>query len=358
VYITTTNSLDWPKSQNKTEQQTSLKKIVADLKAANFNAIFFQVRARGDAYYKSEFEPWAENLTGTLGKDPGWDPLQFLLDESRKHGMEVHAWFNVYKVRGPVLPPASSPKHPALAFPDWVAQHENEWWFDPGIPEVRTYLIRLLTDLATNYRIDGICYDFIRYPGKDFQDSKTYERYGRKQPIDQWRRTNINTFVREAYKAIMRTNPAIKVGAAPVGNYGGALSAQPNTKNSAGGFGDFSQDSRVWMKYGWLDYLAPQVYWTLEFDTRGPDFAHIARAWQRDAAGRHVYISIGAYKPEIFSQIPDQITATRMLGAQGQVFFRYENVQAMDMCGTLYAEPVAVPPMPWKADSSNRNIRK
>ncbi len=350
VYITTTNSLDWPKSQNKSEQQASLKKIVSDLKTANFNAIFFQVRARGDAYYRSQFEPWAENLTGTLGKDPGWDPLQFLLDEAHKVGIEVHAWFNVYKVRGPVPPAPSSPQHPVRAFPDRVVQYKNESWFDPGIPEGRAYLVRVVSDLTMNYDVDGVCFDFIRYPGKDFADGATYRRYGNGKPVDQWRRDNINQFVREAYDAITHVKPSVKVGAAPVGNFGGTLSAQPDTKIAAGAFDDYSQDSRVWLKYGWLDYLAPQVYWTLEFETKGPDFAHIARTWQKDAAGRHIYISIGAYKPEIVAQIPDLITSTRMLGAQGQVFFRYENVQAMNMFGGRYAEPALIPLMPWKGN--------
>jgi len=358
VYITTTNSLDWPKSQNRTEQQASLRKMVNDLNAANLNAIFFQVRARGDAYYRSQFEPWAENLTGTLGKDPGWDPLQFLLDEAHKVGIEVHAWFNVYKIGGVIPPTPSSPQHPVRAFPKWIVQDKNESWFDPGLPEVRAYLVRVLLDLTKNYDIDGICFDFIRYPGVNFADGETYRRYGNGKPIERWRRENINQFVREASEAITHLKPIVKLGAAPVGNYGGALSAQPDTKIAAGAFDDYAQDSRVWLKYGWLDYLAPQVYWTLEFETKGPDFAHIARTWQKDAAGRHIYISIGAYKPEIFAQIPDLITSTRMLGAQGQVFFRYENVQAMNMFGGRYAEPALIPLMPWKMDSTSRVIQR
>lgn len=354
IFISTTNSLDWPKSTNKDEQQASLKRIVAGMKAANLNAIFFQVRARGDAYYRSTYEPWAENLTGTLGKDPGWDPLQFLLDEAHTNGIEVHAWFNVYKIRGPVPPPPSSPQHPLRAFPGWVVQYDTESWFDPGLPEVREYLLRLVVDLVKRYDVDGVCMDFIRYPGRDFADGATYRRYGNGTPLEEWRRKNINTFVREVYSAVQRVAPTVKMGAAPVGNYGGSLSAQPDSKNAAGAFRDYAQESRAWLKNGWLDYLAPQVYWTLEFETKGPDFAHIVRSWLKDAGGRHIYVSIGAYKPEIFQQIPDQITATRMLGAQGQIFFRYENVEALNMFGDRYIEPARVPVMPWKHDPEGR----
>src|SRR5512135_3039188 len=135
VWLATANGLDWPHSTDKAEQQASLKRIVASLKAAHFNTIFFQVRARGDAYYRSSIEPWAENLTGVLGKDPGWDPLEFLLTEAHAAGMEVHAWFNVYKVRGtsPVGP--SVIPHPSRAHATWCISYAGELWLDPGLPD-------------------------------------------------------------------------------------------------------------------------------------------------------------------------------------------------------------------------------
>ncbi len=352
VYLTTTNSLDWPKSLNREEQRSSLKQIVRDLKHAHFNAIFFQVRARGDAYYKSAFEPWAENLAGTLGKDPGWDPLQFLLDEAHAGGMEVHAWFNVYKIRGPVPPQPSSPQHPVRALSNSVVFFDNEYWFDPGRPEVNDYLIRVLSDLTGKYDIDGVCFDFIRYPLGDFPDRATYNKYGNGIPLESWRRENINKFVRDAHDAVSRQKPEIKLGAAPLGNFGGSLSAQPDSRSARGGVGDFYQDSRTWLKNGWLDYLAPQIYWPLEFETQGPDFAHITRTWLKEAEGRHIYVSIGAYKPEILNQLSDQITASRMLGAHGQVFFRYENVKEMNRFESSYTGRVQVPQMPWKKNRS------
>ncbi len=348
IFLTTANSLDWPRSLNKDEQQASLKRIVQDMKRANLNTIFFQVRARGDAYYRSAYEPWAENLTGTLGADPGWDPLALLLNEAHREGLEVHAWFNVYKIRGPVPPPPSSPQHPALAYPAWVVEYENEWWFDPGIPEVRAYLVRVLSDLIAQYDVDGVCLDFIRYPGRNFPDVATYRQFGNGVARDEWRRRNVNALVRDMHAAAARIKPALKLGAAPLGTYRGPLSAQPDTKTTEGSVGDFLQDSRTWLKNGWLDYLVPQVYWTLEFETRGPDFAHLVRSWMREAEGRHIYVGIGAYKPEIAQQIPDQITATRMLGAHGQVFFRYEHVREMQVFGDRYAQPASIPPMTWK----------
>ncbi|MER3522725.1 MAG: hypothetical protein C4326_01315 [Ignavibacteria bacterium] len=348
IFLTTTNSLDWPPSFDTQEQQATLRTMLADMKRAHLNAVFFQVRARGDAYYRSRYEPWAENLTGKLGADPGWDPLQFLLEEAHAVGIEVHAWFNVYKIRGPVPPPASSPQHPARAFPQWVVQYDNELWLDPGLPPVRRYLIDVLSDLVDNYDLDAVCFDFIRYPGKDFPDADTYQRYGNGAPRDQWRRYNINAFVREAQAAVSRRKPHLKLGAAPLGNYGGPLSAQPFTRTTGGSVEDFLQDARAWVKNRWLDYLVPQVYWTIEFETQGPDFSHLVRSWRRAAEGRHIYVGIGAYKPEVAQQIPDQITASRMLGTEGQVFFRYEHVRSMRVFGDRYNSPAATPPMPWK----------
>ncbi|MBI5471563.1 MAG: family 10 glycosylhydrolase [Ignavibacteriae bacterium] len=347
VYITTTSGLDWPKSYDAAEQQQSLREMILSMREANLNAIFFQVRARGDAYYRSAYEPWAENLTGTLGKNPGWDPLAFVIQHAHDAGMEVHAWFNVYKIRGAGPPAASSPHHPARAFPDWVVRYEDEQWFDPGEPEVTDYILTVLRDLAQHYDLDGICFDFIRYPGRDFPDRTTYRKFGRGLTLDEWRQENINDFVRRAYNELLRVNPMLKVGAAPLGNFGGALSAQPNTKIAAGAVSDFLQNSRSWLKNGWLDYLAPQVYWTLEFETRGPDFAYLTNSWMKDSGGRHIYVSIGAYRPEILAQLPDQIISSRKLKTSGQVFFRYENVASTDF-RTSYPALAIPPSMPWK----------
>jgi uncharacterized lipoprotein YddW (UPF0748 family) len=138
VWLTTAAGLDWPRTTVPAEQQASLRAIVRTLRQQNFNAVFFQVRARGDAYYRSGLEPWAENLTGTLGRDPGWDPLQFLLDEAHQAGIEVHAWFNVFKIRGPGPVPVTAPLHISRLHPAWTVPAEGQLWLDPGIPEARS----------------------------------------------------------------------------------------------------------------------------------------------------------------------------------------------------------------------------
>ena len=343
VWITTAGSLDWPRSLDKAEQQTSLKMMVSDLKAANFNTIFFQVRARGDAYYKSKYEPWAENLTGRLGQDPGWDPLKFMLVEAHKAGMEVHAWFNVYKVRGANPAGYSVPPHPTRASPHWCIHYEGESWLDPGIPAVRDYLKRVALDLVTNYDIDGIMFDFIRYPGRDFADEVTYRRYGKGLDRDDWRRSNIDRFVAEFYESATAINPMLKIGSSPTGIYDGG----PYT-DLHGGYHFYYQDSQRWLRMKKHDYLAPQIYWDIGSSEGDPDFAQIAREWQRSSAGRHIYAGLGAFKASVLRELPAEIDTARSCGVAGQVFFRFEHIHGFDMLGDRYRTLATIPPMNWK----------
>ncbi len=342
VWITTAAGLDWPKTQNSFAQQSSLRQMVHNLKSANFNTIFFQARARGDAYYKSSYEPWAENLTGTLGKDPGWDPLAFIIDEAHNLGMEVHAWFNVYKIRGPGRAAQSSPQHPSRSHPEWTVDYESEGWFDPGIPAVNTYLLTVALELARTYDIDGMHFDFIRYPGKNFQDEKTFRRYGSGQK-DDWRRANIDRFVATFYDSVTTIKPMLKVGSAPIGVFSAG-----GENGGWGAYASYYQNSRGWLRSHKQDYLVPQLYWDFGDSPGDPDFAALLKEWVSYSYNRHVYAGIGAYKNEVLAQLAAQIDTSRSLGALGQAFFRYEHIERTDVVAHRYDSPALIPPMPWK----------
>jgi uncharacterized lipoprotein YddW (UPF0748 family) len=316
---------------------------VRELKAAHFNTIFFQVRARGDAYYRSSYEPWAENLTGTIGKYPGWDPLSFLLAEAHAAGMEVHAWFNVYKIRGPAPVDQSVPPHPTLAHPQWAVQVEGESWFDPGLPDVRTYLLRVALEIVQLYEVDGIQFDFVRYPGRIFPDDESYRRFGRGRSRDEWRRANIDTFITDFYDAAVALKPMLKVGSTPVGFYNGLSDG-----NGSGSYSRYSQDSPGWLQKRKHDYLVPQVYWDIGDSQGDPDFALLVRRWQQGAAGRHIYVGIGAYKPSVAREIPAQIDTIRTYGLGGEAFFRYENIKQFGLIKNRYQTLANIPPMSWK----------
>lgn len=343
AWLTTYAGLDWPKTTDIEEQKRSLLEIIQKLKAANFNTIFFQVRGRGDAMYNSTYEPWSDRLTGTLGKNPGWDPLEFVLREAHLRGMEVHAWFNTFKVRNGEKVSNDGKRHIADIQPNWVRKLDGEMWLDPGIPEVRNYLIKVAMDLVRNYNIDGIHFDFIRYPGSNYPDEDTYRKYGGGENKDSWRRENVNKFVRAFYDSAMRIKPMLKVGSAPIGVY-------KNLPNAKGwqSYSAIYQDSRNWLKEKKHDYIAPQVYWSLGTEPRDPDFAVLTKDWCENKFDRHIYIGIGAYKEKVFEQLPLLVDVTRLYGADGNSFFRYEFIKDISTIMGRYIYPALIPPMPWK----------
>jgi uncharacterized lipoprotein YddW (UPF0748 family) len=342
VWLATAAGLDWPKSYDMREQQNSLRKIVQDLRAANFNTIFFQVRARGDAYYRSHYEPWAENLTGVMGQDPGWDPLGFLINEAHQYGIEVHAWINVYKVRSAITIP-SSPLHPVRAHPGWVIPYAGEYWLDPGIPEVRTYLVNVVMDIVNNYDVDGINFDYMRYPGHDFDDDDSYRRYGGLIDRDTWRLQNITRFVTEIYDKATALKPMLKVGSSPVG-----VAATEGERESRVQIQSYYQDAPTWLRMRKQDYISPQVYWDIGASRREQSFARLVRRWRSFSEGRHMYAGIAAYKPEVAREITAEIDTARSNNSDGQSYFRYENIQAPGLFGTRYLTPANIPPMSWK----------
>jgi uncharacterized lipoprotein YddW (UPF0748 family) len=342
VWITTAAGLDWPKTTDRREQETSLRAIVRRLHADHFNTIFFQVRPRGDAVYRSRYEPWSEQLSGALGRDPGWDPLKVLIEEAHGHGMEVHGWFNVYKIRARAAVRSEGLPHPAEAHASWTVEADGELWFDPGLPAVRRYLLDVLLDLVEGYDLDGVNFDFVRYPSAEFPDEGSYRRYGSGEGRADWRRGNITRFVREAYERCKKAKPWLKVGSSPLGTY-----APDQASGSEGSYAGYYQDSQGWLSAGIQDYLAPQIYWNTGASRGDPDFAALVRSWSAVPSERHVYAGIGAYKAEIQAELARQIDLARSAGLSGQAFFRLEHVFARGLFGGRYDAPALVPPMPW-----------
>jgi len=344
VWITTVLGLDWPKSNDPAEQRRSLREMVERLHQAHFNTIFFQVRGRADALYRSRYEPWSQQLTGTLGVDPGWDPLEFIITEAHERGMELHAWFNTFLVKTGARPPVTDPLHVILAHPEWLRQVEGEWWFDPGLPEVRSYLVDVSMDILRRYDVDGLHFDFIRYPSKPFPDEASFRRYGGgKLSREDWRRENVTSFVRMFHEASGLVKPMLKISAAPIGLY-------TNIGKGKGlqGFSELYQDSRRWLREGTMDFLVPQDYWALGDRQGNPDFALVGRDWVAAAAGRQIVLGVGAYKPEVLAQIPALIDSSRAIGASGNAYFRYESIASVLGGAGPYPYLANIPPMAWK----------
>ncbi len=346
VWLTTAGGADWPKTYDVTAQKKSLVEIFETLQKKHFNTVFFQVRPRGNTFYRSRYEPWAAELTGTLGQDPGWDPLEFAIEEAHKRGIEIHAWFNVAKVYGSGQPPLSSPRHILHSHPEWAQLFEGEWWVDMGRPEVREYTENLVMELVRLYDLDGIHFDYIRYPGQKFEDWNSFRLYSDGLERDEWRRNNITRFVREMYTQIINEKPMMKVGSAPLGIY----KPIPGAQSGFSAYVELYQDSRLWLQEKIQDYVAPQLYWDFGEQTNpnDPDFRALCIDWSKNNFGRHVYAGLGVYRENIQKEITEQIYLTRTVQCQGQSFFRYENILNLPGIALAYKYPALIPPMPWK----------
>lgn len=353
VWVTTVFNLDWPRTSGANTQRTEMINLLDKLKAANFNTIMLQVRGRGDVLYSSAIEPWGQAMTGTLGGNPGYDPIQFTIQEAHKRGMEVHAWWNVYKVYGSGMPPVTNPLHVVRRLPSVCKLYEGEWWMDPGEPETKTYLLNLAMEMIRKYPLDGIHFDFIRYPGTDFSDSASYANYGSGVNKSDWRRGNINSFVFAIYDSIQAVRPTMKVGSAPIGIYKDLTSCNSGWD----AFTQVFQDSRRWLLARKHDYLSPQIYWDI---STCPRFDTLAIDWITGGGGRHIYTGIAAYRmggsdgnwPA--SEILAQVDTSRKFGAKGQTFFRtasfldnQKNIYNL-IKGNQYLYPANIPPMAWK----------
>lgn len=375
VWLTTVYNIDWPSSMvSAAQQQSEMCEILDSLKSANFNTIMFQVRARGDLLYPSVIEPWGRSVSGSLGQNPGYNVLQFIIDEAHKRGIEIHAWIVTYKVYdNQSQPPVTTPLHVVRNHPEWCKLYNDNgnyaWWLDPGIPQVKDYLTSIVMEIVRNYNVDGIHFDYIRYPDADFDDAATYAAYGNGQNLADWRRNNINQFVSQVYDSIASVKPDIKLGSAPIGIY-------KNLLNASGwqGYSEIFQDSRSWLAARKHDYICPQIYWDIANPPSDPSFPVLVTDWVSNAAFRHVYPGIAAYRMNAkeksiennsrhiktaknnwpASEILHEIDTTRALGGLGQIYFSNN-----DICGNTkniftllksgqYHYPANIPSMNWK----------
>jgi uncharacterized lipoprotein YddW (UPF0748 family) len=347
VWLTTLGGMDWPAPAMRDKpdlQKSSLVRIFDQLASLRLNTVYFQVRSRGNALYRSALEPWATELTGTLGKDPGWDPLRFAIQESNKRCLSLHAWLNIFKVwSGDGLPPRTSPPHIIHLHPDWVKKYGSDYWLDPGLPEVRKYLLDMVTDLLQKYDFNALHLDYCRYPDADFNDAQTFQKYGSGKSKEDWRRENINDFVRSVYLRAKILRPHMLVGAAPIGIY-------ENLPKARGwqGFHAVAQDSRRWLREGYMDYLAPQIYWGLTAHGSKIDFEALVRDWKLNSFGRHVYPGTAPYKQDVKDFLSEHITACRRQDADGESFFRYEHIMDGAGLGNVYSTIALPPSAPWR----------
>ena len=344
VWISTNYRLDWPPpTYDEQIQKDELIKIFDDIERKNLNTIYLQVRSNGTVLFKSSFDPFSSYLTGKVDLMGSYDPLAFAIEEAHNRGLEIHAWINSMRsFNSSEVSILENDKHVCKQHPYWLYNKiedngSNSFWLNPGLPEVRDYLIELINELVENYDIDGVQLDFIRYPKEPIDDHDSYTIYGNGENIDDWRRQNINTFVMSLNRRIKSTKPLIKLGVTPIGIY-------KNLPNARGleGYSDVFQDSREWLRMGIIDYIVPQIYWNIHDN---PRFCDLVEDWSYNSFGKNVIIGTAAYKQNVYEELNKQIEFTRSSNSSGVAFFRYSNIKKIEF--EKFEEKVLPAKMPW-----------
>ena len=300
AWIATVANIDWPSAEavgNSLRQQQEMVFLLDSLQSLGVNAIIFQVRPTADALYYSELEPvsrWLTGKTGRWGVQMPYDPLELVLREAHARGMEVHVWLNPYRLtlKDYPLPEATAHVLKACAF-----QYNNQWYLDPGKEDTQAWICMVVSDIVSRYDIDAIHMDDYFYPypvkGHSIPDRATYEANPRGfSNINDWRRDNVNTIIRELHTVIKSLKPEVLFGISPFGVYrnDSTLGIRAGMTN----YDDLYADIVLWMKEGWIDYVVPQLYW--EIGREGVDYATLARWWADNSHGCRLYIGIAPYR--------------------------------------------------------------
>ncbi|GAA4901553.1 glycoside hydrolase family 10 protein [Streptomonospora salina] len=305
AWFTTVRNIDWPSEPglDAREQQSELDDLLDRAAGLGLNSVFLHVRPTADALYASEKEPWARYLTGEQGGDPGYDPLAYAVEQAHRRGLELHAWFNPYRVgwKDPDLENLA-PEHPARQHPDWLVEYGDEGYLDPGNPDVRAWVTDVVLDVVERYDVDGVHFDDYFYPypgdGEEFDDDSSFREHGGDfDSRADWRRHNVDALVAGIHERIQQTRPWVRFGISPFGIWRNADS-DPAGSDTAGleSYSAQYADTLTWIEEGTVDYIVPQLYWQRGFDTA--DYAELVPWWSEQVAGTGVdlYIGQAAYR--------------------------------------------------------------
>ena len=375
AWIATYANIDWPnRSQTPAQQRAALISILDHHKATGINAVFVQVRSQCDAMYASPIEPWSADLTGLQGRAPStpWDPMAFAIEECRKRGMEFHAWINPYRAIANYANIGTfDPNHVARRKPEWLLAAGTQRILNPALQEVRDYVTSVIEDIVTRYDVDGIHFDDYFYPNATFNDDANYLADPRGF-IDRgdWRRDNVNMLVQQVSERIKTAKPWVKFGISPSGIY--RNSTNPAIGSNTSGLQHYVTlyaDSRKWLQEGWIDYLAPQVYWYI--GQPGANYGVLIPWWNNNSYGRHIYIGMAGYKVNDPaqgthwanpSQIPNQMRMNRDAAHSniyGQAIYNTSSMRSATKLGfrdslryDFYSKPALLPNMPWRDNAA------
>ncbi len=366
AWIATVSNIDWPSTNNLTtaQQKAELVGLLDRASQLRLNTIIFQVRPACDALYQSAFEPWSEYLTGTMGQrpEPFYDPLQFIIEQAHKRGLELHAWFNPYRARHAAARSPVANNHISKRRPQLVCRYGKSLWLDPGQKEVQDYSLAVIMDVVRRYDIDGVHLDDYFYPyternasgaDLDFPDNSSWRRYGagRGSSREDWRRENVNVFIHRLYDSIKRSKPWVKFGVSPFGIW------RPGNPAQIQGYDAYAKlyaDSRKWLTSAWVDYFVPQLYWSIESPQQS---FPVLLDWWAGQNPRKRLLAPGLDSTKVDrrwtpAEITSQIKIARKVQAGGhvhwsmQALMRSESLDAA-LLKEVYEEPALVPVMSW-----------
>jgi len=387
AWVATVYRLDWPRSNwSSSAMQNEITQMADSLKHNGFNAIIFQVRPECDAFYASSYEPWSRHLTGTSGQAPSpyFDPLEMWIEAAHSRGMELHAWFNPYRVTTSSNPSTLHPSHVYHQHPEWLLSVgtrqddispemtsntleterdlRSSLILDPGLSAVRDYVVGVFLDVVNNYDVDAVHMDdyFYPYGGMNGEDAATFAAEPRGfGNIDNWRRDNINLLVAAIHDSIQVVKPWVKYGVSPFGIW---KSGYPSGIVGTSSYYELYCDPMAWLGAGTIDYLTPQLYWE---HGGGQDYGSLMPWWADSvsAHNRHLYVGHAPYRMSDFhnwpvTELTRQVRLNRNTeGCQGSVYFRlrsgivdnpkhFQDSLRLD----LYRYPALKPPMPWIDD--------
>jgi uncharacterized lipoprotein YddW (UPF0748 family) len=369
AWIATIGNTDWPSQKEGISsdlQKTEFISILDALQHDGINAVIVQIRPAADAFYESKYEPWSEYLSGKQGiaPNPYYDPLQFMIEETHKRGMEFHAWINPYRAVINVFTSSIGKNTISKTHPEWFVTYDKTKYFNPGLPDVMRYLEGIVRDIITRYDIDGLHMDDYFYPyripGKEFADNAAYLKYGNGLNKEDWRRSNCDSIIKYIHEIILAAKPKIKFGISPFGVWRNKSVDSTGSDTRAGqtNYDDLYADILLWLRKGWIDYVAPQIYW--EIGNNLCDYQTLLQWWSDHSYGKQVYIGHAVAKAGTNDawrnphELPDEISLLREnKNVQGSIFFsahdllKNPNGWEDSLQNNYYKIPALIPPMSW-----------
>lgn len=353
VWVSTIYNIDYPSAQGLTADQlrSEADTILDNIAQMGLNTVFLQVRPSADALYDSDIFPASRYVSGTVGQAPDedFDVLAYWIEAAHARGLQLHAWLNPYRITkdGQSEYDALPDDSPAKQHPEWTVVYEDNYYFNPGLPAVQELVVDGAAEIVQNYDVDGIHLDDYFYPGTDFADEATFARYGKDfDDIGDWRRNNVNELIAALDETLHEIDPTLSFGVSPAGIWDNkANNPKGSDTNGRSSYAEIYCDSVEWIKSGTVDYICPQLYWSIGYEIA--DFEVLVNWWQQIVATSDValYIGIGAYRAAEAEpgdtwygtdELQRQLTLLdNSIDIQGEVFFSYNSLQSIDGCADM-----------------------